>query len=312
MTEHLEKPQDLGNAAKKADVNDFLKIVRDITQLLAEENGQVGNMQITGKLVSMQPIGNGIIVGDLHGDVESLITILSGSNFMERARRHENIVLIFLGDYGDRGPNSPEVYYIVLKLKKLFREHVVLMMGNHEGPDDLMARPHDLPAHLQRKFGDAAPYAYPAMRKLFRQLYNAVLIDEKYVLLHGGVPSVASTIEDLAFAHVKHPNETHLEEILWSDPHENMKGTISSPRGAGKLFGEDVTERLLRMLSTNVLIRGHETSKEGFKLNHGEKILTLFSRRGHPYYNKSGAYLHVDLTKKAENAKQLLQYIHKL
>jgi protein phosphatase len=230
---------------------------------------------------------------------------------MEKARRNENIALIFLGDYGDRGPHSPEVYYIVLKLKELFPEHVVLMMGNHEGPDDLMPRPYDLPAHLQRKFSDSAPYAHTAMRKLFRQLYNAVLIDEKYILLHGGVPSAASSMEDLAFAHMKHPNETHLEEMLWSDPHENIKGIISSPRGAGKLFGEDVTERLLKMLNTNVLIRGHETSKEGFRMNHSEKILTLFSRRGPPYYNKSGAYLHVDLTKKVESAKQLLQYVHK-
>jgi len=307
----VKDPFELIDMSKKMGVNEFLQLVEKDIQLLAKEKGQIGSMQITGRLISTLAIGEAIVVGDIHGDLKSLMIVLKDSGFIKKNRKDGDVTMIFLGDYGDRGLHSPEVYYVILKLKELFPKHVVLMRGNHEGPNDLLAHPHDLPTHLQRKFGDAAPNVYVKIRELFNYLYSGVLVDERYVLLHGGAPSQASTIEDLAFAHKKHPRETHLEEILWSDPREGMKGTYPSPRGAGRLFGEDVTDKLLKMLNVKVLIRGHEPSGEGFKINHSGKILTLFSRRGPPYYNEFGAYLHLNLSEKIENAKQLMQHVHK-
>jgi diadenosine tetraphosphatase ApaH/serine/threonine PP2A family protein phosphatase len=147
--------------------------------------------------------------------------------------------------------------------------------------------------------------------KIFDHLYNAVLVDERYIILHGGIPSKASTMDDLAYAHKMHPQESHLEEILWSDPKEDMSGIYYSPRGAGRLFGEDVTNKFLTMFNAKALIRGHEPSKEGYKINHNGKILTLFSRRGPPYHNRRGAYLLLNLSEKIKSVKQLEQYIHK-
>ena len=299
------------DAALKTSPNEFLKLVENTIQLLAEEKGQVGSLRITGKLVRAPPIGEAIIVGDVHGDLESLIYILKNSKFMKKAGEGEDILLIFLGDYGDRGFHSPEVYYVVLKLKELFPERVMLMRGNHEGPDDLLASPHDMPIHLNRKFGERSSEVYLRLRELFNYLYTAVLIDERCILLHGGAPSQASKIDDVAYAHEKHPRERHLEEILWSDPLEGIKGTYPSPRGAGRLFGENVTDKLLKMLSVKALIRGHEPSGDGFKTNHGGKVITIFSRRGPPYHNDYGAYLHLNISPKLENAKQLLQGICK-
>jgi protein phosphatase len=311
MSFSFKDPSNLMDAAMETNPNEFLQLVDNTIRLLAEENGQVGSLRITGKLVRAAPIGEAIIVGDIHGDLESLAHILENSNFMEKVKGGEDILLIFLGDYGDRGSYSPEVYYVVLKLKELFPERVVLMMGNHESPEDLLAYPHDLPLHLNRKFGERGSEVYLKLRELFNYLYNAVLIDERYVLLHGGAPSQASTIDDIAYAHEKHPREPHLEEILWSDPLDDVKGTYASPRGAGRLFGEDVTDRLLEMLGVKALIRGHEPSEEGFKTNHGGKVLTIFSRRGPPYYNEHGAYLHLDMSQEVEKAEQLLQGIRK-
>jgi len=304
-------PLNLIDMAVKTNANEFLQLTEISTQLLAKESGRVGSLQITGRLVEVPPVGEAIIVGDIHGDLESLKHILENSNFMEKAKGGENILLIFLGDYGDRGSYSPEVYYIVLKLKELFPERVVLMRGNHEGPEDLLASPHDLPFHLNRKFGERSSEVYLKLRELFNYLYNAVLIDERVVLLHGGAPSQASTVNDIVYAHEKHPHEPHLEEILWSDPWEGIKGTYASPRGAGRLFGENVTDKLLKMLGVKALIRGHEPSEEGFKTNHSGKVLTIFSRGGPPYYNNYGAYLHLDISQKVEKANQILQGIRK-
>ena len=306
---HPEDSSSLFDAALKVEADEFLQLVKNVTQMLDSEGKRVGSLRITGRLVSIPPAGEAIVVGDIHGDLQSLKYILEHSRFLERAK-NENVYTVFLGDYGDRGAYSSEVYYVVLKLKEFFPERVVLMRGNHEGPDDLLAYPHDLPIQLHRKFGEESPDVYKELRRLFDRLYTVVLVEDRYVMLHGGVPSQASTMEDLAYAHAKHPSERHLEEILWSDPYEGIEGSYASPRGAGRFFGRGVTDKLLKILHVKVLIRGHEPSDEGFKLNHGGKVLTLFSRRGPPYNNTHGAYLRLELSKEVEDAKQLIGHIH--
>jgi len=306
----IRDTSDLIGKARKMDANEFLELTETVIQQLTNEPKHVKNLRVTGKLVNMPLKGEVIVVGDIHGDLDSLMHILKESKFLDKIRRGDNAFAVFLGDYGDRGVYSPEVYYVVLWLKEQFPESVVLMRGNHEGPDDLLAYPHDLPSHLDRKFGEDGSKVYRKIRELFNHLYNVVLMEGKFVILHGGVPSQATTREDLALAHEKHPRETHLEEILWSDPIEGVKRTYPSPRGAGKLFGEDVTDNLLKMLNVKVVIRGHEPSEKGFKVNHSGKVLTLFSRKGPPYYNHYGAYLHLDLSQRIENTTHLLRYIH--
>jgi protein phosphatase len=290
---------------------EFKRLVEDATDLLSKENGNVGNLKVIGRLVELKPEGEALIVGDLHGDLESLIQILKESNFIQEMKQHSHSVLIFLGDYGDRGEYSKEVYYTVLKLKLLFPEQVILMRGNHEGPEDLMASPHDLPMEFEAKFGEEWEEAYHKIRCLFANLYNAVIVEGRYLMIHGGLPSQAKTIEDLAYAHATHPKQRFLEDMLWSDPNEIVKGFSASPRGAGKLFGENVTSEVLRRFNVKILIRGHEPCEDGFKIDHHGKILTLFSRKGEPYFNAYGAYLKVELSERFENAEKLTPYIHK-
>ncbi len=295
----------------KARCEVFGKLVEDATCLLCKENGRVGNLNILGRLVKLNSAGSALIVGDLHGDLESLIDIFNESKFLKRLDQTDDAVLIFLGDYGDRGSYSAEVYYTVLKLKLLYPKQVVLMRGNHEGPDDLMVDPHDIPSQFQIRFAEKWVETYAGIRKLFACLYNAVVVEERYLMIHGGLPPKIEKIEDLAYAHLTHPKQNFLEDMLWSDPNEMVKETCASPRGAGKLFGENVTRRVLERLDVKILIRGHEPCQEGFKIDHNGKVLTLFSRKGPPYFNAYGAYLDMDLSKKLENAEQLVQYIHK-
>jgi len=312
MTNQLEDLRLLVDKALKVKIREFEQLTDNVVELLRKEEGHFGSLHITGRMVEVQPKGEATVVGDVHGDLETLTQILQDSKFIEKMHAKERPLLIFLGDYGDRGLYSPEVYYVVLKLKETYPENVVLMRGNHEGPEDILASPHDLPAHLHRKFGGEWSQAYEKLRQLFDQLYNAVLVNEQLIMLHGGVPSQAKSLEDLAYAHKTHPNETHLEEILWSDPEEGISGTYPSTRGAGKLFGKDVTDKFLQMLKVKVLIRGHEPSEAGYKINHDGKILTLFSRKGEPYFNNQAAYLQLDLTAKVENAHQLTDSIRLL
>lgn len=291
--------------------DEFIQLAEKARQLIASEKGEVGNFSVIGRLVKVKPLGEAVVIGDLHGDMESLVRILEESNFLRRANQKDGVTLVFLGDYGDRGAYSAEVYYIVLKLKLLFPHKVVLMRGNHEGPEDLLAYPHDLPTQFRVRFGEKGVAAYLKIRELFEHLYSAVIVEERYLMIHGGLPAQAHTIEDLAYAHIRHPKQGFLEEMLWSDPNEMIRGLYASPRGAGKLFGEDITERVLKNFNVKILVRGHEPCENGFKINHRGRVLTLFSRKGPPYFNNCGAYLNVELSERFENAEQLVPHIHK-
>lgn len=311
MAPHVGSASILAEMATKSSSEEFLGLARKVSRQLATENGKVGTLQITGRLIEVSPVGEAIIVGDLHGDLQSLVHILDDSKFLSKMKSGSDVLLVFLGDYGDRGTHSPEVYYVVLKLKEMFPERVILMRGNHEGPPDLLAYPHDLPTQMRNRFREKGSEAYLTLRQLYNHLYTGVIIEDRYVLLHGGAPSQATSISDIAYAHETHPRERHLEEILWNDPWTGIKGTIASPRGAGRLFGEDITNKLLAMLNVKALIRAHESCSDGYKSIHGGRVLTLFSRKGTPYNNRFGAYLHLDISRKLEKPKQLLQGIRR-
>jgi len=290
---------------------DFVKIVERTSDLLRGESGKIGNLNVSERLVKLEPLGEAVVIGDLHGDLESLVSILESSGFTQKMARRKDAILIFLGDYGDRGAYSAEVYYAVLTLKLAFPEQIVLLRGNHEGPEDLLASPHDLPMQFQFRFKEKWKTAYSKIRELFAYLYNAVLVEERYLMVHGGLSPNINSIQDLAHANMTHPEQEFLEDLLWSDPNDMVKDVLHSPRGAGKLFGKKVTENALKKMNAKILIRGHEPCEEGFKINHDGKVLTLFSRKGSPYFNEYGAYLCLPLSEKIESAKQLVPWIHK-
>jgi protein phosphatase len=280
------------------------------TLLMQNENGKIGNLKITNRLVTVEPVGEALVIGDLHGDIESLFQILKESQFVQKMEKTEDATIIFLGDYGDRGDKPAETYYMILKLKLDFPKQVILMRGNHEGPKNLVASPHDLPDRFQAKFGEYSNEVYEKTRTLWTCLYNAVFVDGRFLMVHGGVSPEISSLQDIAQAREGN-NEALLVDLLWSDPVEGMRGVSLSERGAGKFFGRDVTEKVLDRVNAQILIRGHEASDTGYKINHGGKVLTLFSRKGPPYFNRYGAYLHVPLAQKFENAKQLAPFVHK-
>jgi len=294
-----------------AQSSDFLKIVDAAILLLRDESGRFGHLTASERLLTLKPSGEALVIGDLHGDIESLRLILESSGFVEKLAKHNDAFVVFLGDYGDRGACSAEVYYTVLRLKLAFPKQVVLLRGNHEGPSDLLASPHDLPLQFQLRFKENWRAVYSKVQELFSYLYNALLVEERYLMVHGGLPSNIRGIQDLALAHKLHPEQTFLEELLWSDPVDEVNGALYSPRGAGRLFGKGVTDKVLDMLGVKFLIRGHEPCQEGFKLNHDGKILTLFSRKGAPYFNTHGAYLQLPLSEEIESAHKLLRWLYK-
>ncbi|MFQ5835642.1 MAG: metallophosphoesterase family protein [bacterium] len=292
--------------AAASTAEEFSSLVKTSVETLIEERsrGRSGELDIEGGLVYLPSQGKAIVVGDLHGDLQSLIFILEDSGFI-RSSPQDREYIVFLGDYGDRGDESVEVYYLILSLKSIFKEKVILLRGNHEGPQDLGVRPHDLPYFLRARYAGEWRKIYESLRELFDSLLHSVIAREKYLMFHGGLPEGITSVSDVAYAHQYHPDKRYLEQILWSDPGRTPK-SYPSPRGAGRIFGEKITMEVLDQLGVKTLIRSHEPC-EGTSLNHKGKVLTLFSRKGAPYFNSQAAYLEIDLSDKAKSGPELVK-----
>ena len=66
------------------------------------------------------------VVGDIHGCLEKLVTLMD-----KLPINYNQDLLIFIGDYIDRGPNSFEVVRYLIELKNL-KPDTIFIKGNHE------------------------------------------------------------------------------------------------------------------------------------------------------------------------------------
>ncbi|MCS7108232.1 MAG: metallophosphoesterase family protein [Sulfolobales archaeon] len=231
-----------------------------------------------------------LIVGDLHGDLQSLRYIL---RFADASSIHK---LIFLGDYIDRGENQVETILVPLYLKLRYPESIFLLRGNHEPPEFLPVYPHDFPSELKHRYGSVdGGKLYSMFRELFQLMPHAMILDDVALLLHGGPPSVnineALTMDEYLVGRSDEEYFKVIEEVLWNDPTEDIEYTVPSYRGAGYLFGRKVTEAALNITNTKVIVRGHEPCLDGFKTNHSNRVITLFSRLGPPYHNVYASFM---------------------
>lgn len=217
--------------------------------------------------------GSFMIIGDLHGDLDSLLKILE---------KRENEKIIFLGDYGDRGPYQVEVYYFLLRLKEYLRDDVVLLRGNHEYAE-IQFSPHDLPRSLLSKFGNKAYEVYEKIKSFWNNLSYFTIVNEKIFLVHGGIPISSPKIDELT-------EKENIIQMLWNDPTEEK--TMPSYRGIGHLFSKEVTKNFLEKNSLSLIIRSHEPCN-AFKFNHDNKVLTIFSMKN-VYGNEKVGFVKID------------------
>jgi len=259
------------------------------------DNYQPSIFNVDGKLITIPSDGEVIVIGDIHGDIVTLKRIFEDARYLQRVEKNEKSYLVCLGDYIDRGPAQIEVMYTLLKLLQIYPGKIILLRGNHEGPVDIKPSPHDFPSRLEEFYGFYGSEIYGSFRTFFEHLYTGALVEGKALLVHGGIPTEAKGILDIAHAHEHHPEKEYLTEILWNDPSPQL-GIHSSPRGIGKLFGIDIAKKVLKKIDVEILIRGHEPCDEGYYF-HNDTILTVFSCKLSWYRNKRAAYLRIPINR---------------
>lgn len=81
-------------------------------------------------LIQTLPAGPLDIVGDIHGEFDALLQLMAHLGYDSEGRHPDGRTLVFVGDFCDRGPNSPAVLELAQKLVQSGR--AVAVLGNHE------------------------------------------------------------------------------------------------------------------------------------------------------------------------------------
>ena len=290
--------------AKRSSINlkfsDFFEAI-DKAIMVLEAQRQLHSIvggNVNASMIYLQVPEKLVLIGDIHGDLNSLLRILEQINFEEYLMKSNNKI-IFLGDYVDRGKDSIGVLYLICYLKQKYPESVILMRGNHEAPIEFPFSSHDLPYEILQRYGEhwGRIIYQKKILKFFSLLTLATVVENRLLLVHGGLPTRAidfvpdfrksiSTAQDTSI------RNSIMEEILWNDPWSDPSGKedwIYSTRGYGRLFGPKISEKWLKISETKVVVRGHEPC-QGFKIDHDGMVMTLFSCN-EPYPNFSAGHV---------------------
>lgn len=71
-------------------------------------------------------------------------------------------------------------------------------------------------------------------------------------------------------------------DLLWSDP-EDRYGWGISPRGAGYIFGHDISEQFNHTNKLTMIARAHQLIMSGFNWCHNRHVCTIFSAPNYCY-----------------------------
>lgn len=290
----LSKVEQLFQYAKRVtlDSYEYRRVLEEFTSILSFEAKHIQR----NRVAILNHVKRILFVGDVHGDLETLYEV-----FVKRidlyAHLREGGYVVFLGDYIDRGPHQLEALSLIALLKSEWRSQIITLRGNHEPPPWLPPYPHDYPQHLIVRFGrEVGEQLYELSQRAFEYMPLMAYVPDSLLAVHGGPPILRvlkySNIDDILMVD---EDRIAIEDILWSDPIEENVEWIPSYRGAGKLWGYRVTEQTLSKLNIKLIIRAHEPCIAGYKLNHRDRVLTLFTMRGY-YGNVNAAVALIDLT----------------
>lgn len=118
-------------------------------------------------LIQSLPAGPLDIVGDIHGEFDALVNLMALLGYDAEGRHPDGRTLVFVGDFCDRGPNSPAVLELAQKLVQAGR--AVAVLGNHE-INLLRDDPKDgsgwyFEARSERDHHKYAPFNRPTMKQ---------------------------------------------------------------------------------------------------------------------------------------------------
>ncbi|KAK3538516.1 hypothetical protein QTP86_006682 [Hemibagrus guttatus] len=176
---------------------------------------------------------------------------------------------VFNGDFVDRGKDSIEILLILFTFLLVYPGEVYLNRGNHE--DHIINLRYGFTKEVLGKYKMHGKRILKLLQKIFSWLPLATVIDQKVLIVHGGI----SDTTDLALVARMHRHK--ILDLLWSDPMPEYGCIPNEVRGGGCYWGPNVTEDFLNKHNLQLIIRSHECKQDGYEFCHNRKVLTIFS-----------------------------------
>jgi len=132
------------------------------------------------------------VIGDIHGDANAFRAIIEKTEFLDSKTARENITLVFLGDYIDRGLFGLNVLLGILFLKINFPEDIILLKGNHEiwheqnGEIATTVEGDNMFLDFWKELFSSE--IIRKIKKFFDLLPAVLMLSNEIVLVHGGIP----------------------------------------------------------------------------------------------------------------------------
>ena len=214
------------------------------------------------------------ICGDTHGQFYDLLELF------DIGGRCPETNYLFMGDYVDRGYQSIETLCLLLCLKIRYPTRIYLTRGNHESTE--ITQLYGFYDECIKKYNNAN--VWKSFTELFNLLPLAAIVDKKIFCLHGGLSPEIKTLDQIRELDRKKdiPNAGAMCDLLWSDPEERT-GWGVSPRGAGYIFGADISKKFLSTNDLMMINRAHQLVMKGFSWSHDNSVCTLFSAPNYCY-----------------------------
>lgn len=258
-----------------ADPDAISTLERSEIEDLLSEVGEV--LELEPKLIELGA-GRTVFVGDTHGDFQASKSVIA------RYLETENNI-VFLGDYVDRGRQSPKNINYLLALKLLYPQNLFLLMGNHEAHGVMRFYPADFWQRLD-------PSSYQLYATVLTRLPLAVSTANGIIALHGALPDVESLQE---ISKIDIGGEAW-RQVTWGDWQERGGGPLGDDVFTGRpQFGRDYFERLMNRLGKNLLIRSHQPTAP--QAMYQKRCLTIFTSHA---YVPTRTIAIVDLTKEVK------------
>ncbi|OZJ05243.1 Serine/threonine-protein phosphatase ppe1 [Bifiguratus adelaidae] len=242
---------------------DIKKLCEMVKELLMEES-------------NVQPVNSPVTVcGDIHGQFYDLLGLFKVGGECPDTN------YIFMGDFVDRGYFSLETFTLLMVLKARYPSNITLLRGNHESRQ--ITQVYGFYDECQSKYGNANVWKYCC--SVFDYLTLAAIVDGSILCVHGGLSPDIRTLDQIRTIHrlQEIPHEGAFCDLMWSDP-EDIDTWAVSPRGAGWLFGGQVTKEFNHVNNLSLIARAHQLVQEGYKFMFPEcNLVTVWSAPNYCY-----------------------------
>uniref|UniRef100_A0A8B9C8H2 Serine/threonine-protein phosphatase with EF-hands n=1 Tax=Anser brachyrhynchus TaxID=132585 RepID=A0A8B9C8H2_9AVES len=120
------------------------------------------------------------VCGDLHGQLDDLFLIFYKNGLPSPSKSY-----VFNGDFVDRGKQSLEILIILFTFLLIYPKEVHLNRGNHE--DHMVNLRYGFAKEVMQKYKVHGKKILKMIQNVFCWLPLATLIDQKVLIIHGGV-----------------------------------------------------------------------------------------------------------------------------